>query len=313
MAKIKNSIFLLVALTCLWTSPVFGEEIIDRIVAIVNNEIVTLSELNKATQRYKDNILASQNTDARKKELIKQLESDMLGQLVETSLTIQEAGKYGIQVSEEDIDQAIENFKKTNKLNQEQLEQGLAAEGLTLEEYRSRMSDQILQSMLVNRAVRSKIVITDDEIETYYEAHKEDYSGVKKYQLRNIITHVEDDIIKVDDQLKKNADFAELAKEYSIGSNAAQGGELGLFDITSFNEEIRSALKDVEKGQYTKIFKMGGTFQIIYVEDIVMEGSLTVEQATEKIQNILFKQRGEELFKEWMTSLKKNAHIELML
>ena len=313
MVNTKNKILLLTTLLLIWSSPVFGEEIIDRIVAVVNNEIVTLSQLNKATLVYRANIEASQNSQTRKQELISQLETDMLNQLVENSLTVQEAVKYGIEVQDEDVDRAIENFKKSNNLDQDGLERGLAAEGMTLEEYRARMKDQILQSMLVNRAVRSKIVITDDEIKAYYDTHKDVFTGTRKYHLKNIIAQNEEDIKTVQEGLKHKASFAELAKKYSIGSNASQGGELGLFDIASFSEQIRTAVEGLGKGEYTQVMNTGGAFQIIFVEDIVMEGGLTLEQATTKIQDILFRERGEKQFKEWMQSLKKNAHIKLML
>jgi len=288
-------------------------EVIDRIVAIVNNEIITLSELNKASQQYRKNIDASKNSNARKKELVTRLESDMLGQLVEKSLTVQEAEKYGIRVTEKDIDRAIENFKQVNKLNDERLNRGLAAEGLTLDDYRKKMKEQIRQSMIVNRAVRSKVIITEEDVAAYYNTHKDQFTGIKKYQLKNIITDNEQEIKTIETKLKNKASFSSLAREHSIGSNASEGGELGLFDISSFSDEVRGAIQGLGKGQFTPVMKTDNAFQIIYVEDIIMEGSRTMEQAKDKIQNILYRAQGEKQFKEWMESLKKNAHIKLML
>ncbi|WDP88227.1 MAG: SurA N-terminal domain-containing protein [Desulfobacter sp.] len=288
-------------------------EVVDRIVAIVNNEIITLSELNTATRSYRQNIEASQNSEERKKELISQLEKDMLQKLVENSLTVQEAEKFGIKVSDEDIDIAVENFKKANNLDEERLERGLAAEGLTMEEYRDKMKSQIRQTMLVNRAVRSKIIITDEEVAQYYDAHKDEFQGNTKYRLRNILTRKKTEMDTVMEKLKSGVAFGDLAKVYSIGSNAPEGGELGLFDISSFSEEIREAVQPLKKGEHTPVLNTGSTFQIIFVEDIESEGDNTLEQAKEKIQNILYRAQGEKLFKKWMASLKENAHIKLML
>jgi len=313
MVKTRQILLITVAVAVMGNFYPLAAEVIDRIVAIVNNDIITLSDLNKSTQGYKNNILSSQNSDARKKELITQLESDMLGQLVENVLTLQEAQKYNIKVLDQDIDNAVENFKKTNNLDDERLKKGLAAEGLTLEDYRNKMKDQIRQSMLVNRAVRSKIIITDEEISAYYNDHKDQFTGIKKFRLQNILIQNEQDIQTVVTQLKDKASFSQLAREYSIGSNASEGGELGLFDISSFSDDIRNAIQDLKKGQFTQVLKTGNAYQIIYVDDIIMEGSQTVEQAKEKIQNILFRAQGEKQFKEWMEALKKNAHIKLML
>lgn len=313
MVKTRNTICLGIAAMLVLAGTWAQAEVVDRIVAVVNNEIITLSELNKATEVYKKNIRASQNSEARKKELIAQLETDMLQKLVDNSLSIQEAGKYGIKVTDKDVDTAIDNFKKTNNLDDDGLRRGLAAEGMTIEDYRERIKEQILQSMLINRAVRSKVIVTDTDIQAYYEANKAEFSGDKKYRLKNILTPTEEEIKNVTEKLAENGDFAALAREYSIGSNASQGGDLGVFDISSFSEQIREALKDLGKGEFTKVMQTGGAYQIIYVDDIIMEGKQTVAEAREKIQDILYRKQAKVQFEEWIESLKKSAHIKLML
>ena len=313
MLNRRNTVFILAALLVLGVSFNVHADIVDRIVALVNNDIITLRELNKATQPYREKIMASQQTDEQKTQLIEKLNKDMLDQLVDTTLTKQAAQQYGINVGKADVDNAIENVKKNNNLDDATLEAGLAAEGLSLEEYRGKIKDQITQSMLINRAVRSKIIVTDDDIKTYYEANQEKFSGLRKYRLRNILTRTEDKMKEVVARLDKNEDFSVLAKEYSIGSNAAEGGDLGLFDIDSFSQDIKDALSGLGKGQRTQMLQTGAAYQIIYVEDIVMEGSKTLDEATNDIKEILFRQQGEKQFKEWMEKLKKNAHIKVML
>ncbi len=313
MLKKNNQIIVWTALLFMGVFTLATAEVVDRIVAVVNNEIITLSQLNKATEQYKVNIASSQNSQAQKEELVKQLETDILQQLIDASLTRQEAVKYGIDVDDTDVDRAMDNFKKSNNLDQETLERGLAAEGLTIDDYREKLREQILQSMLVNRAVRSKVIITDSDVQKYYEANIDKFSGVKKYKLRNILTESEDDIQFVEKKLRKKASFAALAKEYSIGSNASEGGNLGVFDINSFSQQIKTALENLKKGEFTSVMRTGKAYQIIYVADILMEGNLTVEQASEKIQEILYQKQAEQQFKEWIHSLKEGAHVKLML
>ena len=313
MVKKNNQIIVWTALLFMGFSTLAGAEVVDRIVAVVNNEIIILSQLNRATEQYKVNIASSQNSQVQKEALVKQLETDILQQLIDASLTRQEAVKYGIDVDDTDVDRAMDNFKQANNLDQETLERGLAAEGLTLEEYRERLREQILQSMLVNRAVRSKVIITDSDVLKYYEANIDKFSGIKKYRLRNILTESEDDIQFIEKKLQKKASFAALAKEYSIASNASEGGNLGVFDINSFSEQIKTALENLNKGEFTSVMRTGTAYQIIYVADILMEGNLTVEQANDKIQKILYQKQAEQQFKEWIYSLKEGAHVKLML
>ena len=307
-------IFFFMMLILAWTGACQAEEVIDRIVAVVNNDIVTLSQMNKAAAPYRKNIMASQEPSQRKQELSAQLNSQMVGRMVEEKLVLQEAEKMGISVEESDVDNAVENFKKEHHLDQEALVKGLADQGLTLKEYRENIKRQIIQSMVVSRAVRAKIVVTDEEIKAYYDSHPEQFKSVKKYQLKNIIIRDKDDLATVQEKLKNKADFSKLAKKYSISSNASAGGELGVFDISSFSEDIRNALEGVEKGQITDPIDMGEAFQILYVEDIITsEHGVGKEQTDKKIEDILFKEHGEAQYSKWIETLKKNAHIKLML
>jgi peptidyl-prolyl cis-trans isomerase SurA len=287
-------------------------EVVDRIVAIVNNEIITLSDLNKAILPYRQNIDASQNSSEKKQELIQTLERDVLQQLIDRSLSSQEAVKYNIAVSKEDVDSAIQNFMASNKMDLKGLEAALAADGLTLENYRTKMKGEILQSRLISRTVRSQVIITDSDIKTYYDSHGDAFTGVKKYHLRNILMENEDDLRAIEKKIG-NVSFDQLARENSIGSNASDGGDLGVFDINNFSEEIKMSLQALGKGNHTPVLYVGQGYQILFVEDILMEGNKTLDQARDQIENILYKEQAEKRYKEWIESLKTHAHIKNML
>ena len=189
----------------------------------------------------------------------------------------------------------------------------LAAEGILYKDYRAKIKGEILQSMLINRAVRSKVIITDSDIKAYYETHGEAFTGIKKYHLRNILMENEADIRAVEKKLKGNFSFAKLAKEYSIATNASEGGDLGVFDINNFSENIKKGLETLGKGDHTPILEAGQGYQILFVEEILMEGNKTLEQAKDQIENLLYKEKAEKRFVEWIDSLKKSAHIKIML
>ncbi len=288
-------------------------EVVDRIVAVVNNEIITLSDLNKAILPYRQNIDASQNSSVRKLEMIQTLEQDMLQQMIDRSLTSQEAARYNIAVTKEEVDSAVNNFMTANKMDPEELETALAADGLTLKDYRAKMKEEILQSRLISRAVRSQVIITDSEIKTYYDSHGDAFTGIKKYHLRNILMENEADLAAIEPKIDNFVSFDQLARENSIGNNAADGGDLGVFDINNFSEEIKASLQALGKGDHTPILYVGQGYQILFVEDIIVEGNKTLDQARDQIENILYKEQAEKRFKEWIESLKKNAHIENML
>lgn len=308
--KTKIGILLILAIGI---CTIASAEVVDRIVAVVNNEIITLSDLNKAILPYKHNIDASENSSEKKQELIQTLKRDVLQQLIDRSLSSQEAVKYNIVVSKEDVDSAIHNFMTTNKMDPEELEAALAADGLTLKDYQSKMKKEILQSRLISRAVRSQVIITDTDIKTYYDSHLDAFTGVKKYHLRNILMDAKADLAAIEPKIGNLSSFKKLAKEHSIASNAADGGDLGAFDINNFSEEIKISLQALGKGDHTSVLYVGQGYQILFVEDILMEGNKTLDQARDQIENILYKEQAEKRFKEWIESLKTHAHIKNML
>ncbi len=304
------------AVVCLFVTASFGsakEAVIDRIVAIVNNDIITLSELNDATGPYKERIAASDTSQADKKEMIRSLERDILDKMVDRTLTRQEAAKHNIIVSDADIQSAIENFKKQNNLDQEGLEKGLEAQDITYAEYQDRIKEDIMQSMLINRAVRSKVIITQADIETYYENHADAFKGEKKYKLRNILMDTKQGIQEVVSRLEKGLPFQEAARQYSMASNADESGDLGVFDMDNFNEAIRDAVLPLKEKQYSDIIRAGQGYQIIYVEDILETGGKTLDQAKDEIQDILYGEQVEQKFADWIASLKENAHVKILL
>ncbi len=310
---IKKTLLCILLTLAIGICAIASAEVVDRIVAVVNDEIITLNDLNKATLPYKRNISASANSGEKKQELIKTLEKDVLRQLIDRSLSSQEAVKYNIKVSKEDVDSAINNFMASNKMDPEGLEAALAADGLLLKDYRKKMKGEILQSRLISRAVRSQVIITDSDIKTYYQSHGDAFTGIKKYHLRNILMDDEADLAAVEQRIGKSISFDQLARENSIANNAADGGDLGVFDINNFSEEIKTSLQTLEKGDHTPVLFVGQGYQILFVEDILMEGNKTFDQARDQIENILYKEQAEKRFKEWIESLKENAHIKNML
>jgi peptidyl-prolyl cis-trans isomerase SurA len=288
-------------------------EVIDRVVAIVNNDIVTLVQLNRETAPYIKNLESSGYSDEKKKEAIKEINNKILAALVDRSLTQQEAKKYQIKISDQEVDNALENVKDDRSLSQEEFEAALLKEGFTLKEYRENVEKQILQSRLINRAVKSKVIITDSDIKKYYDANVQKYSGKKKYHLRNILMNNEQKIREIKTKLDVQENFVVLAKKYSTSPNASDGGDLGVFDISNFSESIKESISKLNKGDYSNVISTAQGFQIFYVEDIVLAGNKTFEQASVEIREVLYNEQAKKKFETWLESLKKKAHIKIML
>jgi len=310
--RINWIVFSLMIISFSFCQPI-SADVIDRIVAIVDDDIVTLVQLSKETSPYIKNIESSGYPDEKKKEMVQAINKKILTALIDQSLTRQEAKKYQINVSDTEINTAVENVKKAKSLSQEDLEKALGQERITLKEYRENIKKQILQSKLINYSVKSKVIITESDIKKRYESNAEKYSGKKKYHLRNILMANEDKMKEIKKKLGKNKGFALLAREYSIASNASDGGDLGTFDIHNFSESIKDSISKLNKGGFTDVISTAQGFQIFYIEDIVLEGVKTLQQAYDEIHEILYREQVDKKFKTWLESLKKKAHIKIML
>lgn len=288
-------------------------KVIDRIVAIVNNDIVTWVQLQKESAPFLKKVETPDHSEAPKNGMRDQIHKRILDALIENSLIEQEAKRYHIRVSETEVNNSIKSMKESREITQQEFEMALERDGITMKEYRENIQSQILKSKLINYEVRSKVVITDSDIKNYYDANTEKYQGVKKYHLRNILMDTESGIKNIETRLKNKENFKTLVKKYSIAANAEDGGDLGLFDIRNFSENIREIIATLQKGEHSKIVATPQGYQIFYIEDMVMSDNRTLEQATREIQDILYREKVGKKFETWLESLKKKAHIKIML
>jgi peptidyl-prolyl cis-trans isomerase SurA len=303
--------------------PVNSEEagVVDRIVAVVNEDIVTLAELNRVSAPYIKRLRAAGFPAEKEKKETYKIQDKALDKLIDQKLEEQEIKETGITVSDPEIDGAIENIKKNNSVTDEDLRKMLAREGMTMTEYREQIRKQILKSKLINSQVRSKIIITEEDIRIYYEAHKEEFSEESQYHLRNIIMRVpeysapkEKDHIKarmeiVLEKLKQGEPFEKLAREHSQSPLAEKGGDLGLIDANILSELIQTALKGLNAGQFTDVLDTEQGFQIFYVEKVLEARMPPLEEVSPKIQGTLYNQMLDEAHQSWFSEIKKKSSI----
>ncbi len=297
-------------------------EVVDRIVANVNDEIILLSELNEALESYTDKINNYSYSDEKRQELIYKLREDVLNQLVEKKLSEQQIKKIGIRIEDGEIDNAIERIKESNFFTDETLRKMLAEKGMTLDQYREKMKEQILRAKLIDYKVKSNIIVTKEDIESYYNDHHKEYSGISKYHLRNIIMKTPDfsegkqQVLErmktVLLRLKQGEAFANLAMTYSESPIAENGGDIGLFKPDDLVKNIRDSVEKINPGEFTEIIDTDLGYQIFYLEEIVTTEGVTLEKATPSIEEKLYKLELENKFKAWISDLKEKAHIQLI-
>ncbi len=299
-------------------------EVVDRIVAVVNDEIITLFDLNQTLQPYEENIQALGYPPEKASEMLFKLRSDLLSKLVDEKIADQQINKNNIKVSTQEVDMAIERMKEARSYTDEDLRAGLAEQGLTMEEYRENLKQQLLRGKLVNLEVKSKIVITKEEIEKYYNTHRDKYAGKTKYHLWNLsirFAPYADTAEKqsafqkmntVLTQLKQGRSFESVATEAPSAPGAPQGADLGLYQPDELSPELLSVVKNMKAGEYSSILNAASGYQIIYVEEIIMTDEKAVSEVETEIEDILYVEAVDNRYNTWLSELRKKSHIKII-
>jgi len=299
-------------------------EIVDRIVAVVNNDIITLSDIESKMKPYADQIRKNRYSKEKEQSMLLSVREDMLQRLIDEKLTSQEAKQARISIIDEDVDAAIERIRSVRLQTGEDLKEALEAEGLTMEQYREQVKGRILRTRLVNLEVKSKIVITQEDIKDYFESHPEKYAGDIKYHLRNVIMRYHTDadenekreifkkMVAVVSTLETGERFESVAKKYSESALAEEGGDLGLFKIGALSPQLQKIIKDTDAGAYTPIIDTDQGYQIFYVEQIVETPGKTMESVENEIEEKLYRERVDKRFKTWLEDLRKQAHVKII-
>ena len=297
-------------------------ETIDKVVAIVNGEIITLTELDEAVNLIlKDTGI---NFDSTNKDPA-EIKRKVLDQLIDNKLMEQEIKRTGIVVSENDIDNTLENIQKENSISREELVKSLEAKGLTLEKYKEQIKQGFEKTRLVNREIKSKVLVNEDELKKYYTSNIDFFKAITEVRVQHIFLPVPPnaDEAKVKDVYEKareilvkignNEDFGELAKMYSNDPSAASGGDMGWFkqgEITPFLEKVVFSLK---VGEISDIITSSLGLHIVKLMDRKEEGVRPFEEVKDEIRDTIYAEKMDHEFKEWLEGLRKKSFIKVKL
>ena len=299
-------------------------ELIDRIVAVVNSDIITLYDLNRAFKPYEENIKALRYPPEKERETLFQVRKDLLDQLIDSKLADQEIERAQITVSEGDIDNTIERLKETRSFTDEQLREGLSRQGMTMEEYRQEIKEQILRTKLVNREVKSKIVITGEDVKAYFDSHRDKYAGKKEYYLYNIFVRLspgagsserENAMAAINDiraKLNQGFAFEEMVSQLNSSISPVQGTDLGLYPLDELSAQLQGAVAKLKAGEYTEILETEFGPQIIYVQKIQETSTKPMDQIEAEIEEILYNESVDNRYQDWLDDLRKRSLIKII-
>lgn len=321
LIKLFLSAPLILITLIIFTIPVnAGEdgECIDRIVAVVNDEIITLWELNSFSKTFLKNMKFMDMDDVLQREKRYDLLHKVLNLMIEQKLAEQEARRIGIQIRQQEIDDTIEEIKRENHFTEEDMADILKKEGMTMEEYRENIENQLLKQSILSYQVHSKIVIEEDLIQEYYDSHKDEYGEKIIVRLQHIVIAKTDDNAfklanKIYGELQNNILFDDLAKAYSDGPTADKGGTLPAISKNDLEPAIAAAVSLLKKGDISPPVKSDSGIQILKLIDReTMEGK-SFEAMRPGIYRELLNERINKRYREYLEELRSKAFIKITL
>lgn len=283
--------------------------VVNRILATIDGEPVTLHELNTFAERATRGRPAVDS-------------AALLEGLITDKLLQKEVSDKGIIVRDEDIDNYIAGVKERNQIDDGQLQRALSEQGLTLAGYRKQVREEVEKAQLINREIRGKVNVTPEEVERYYQAHLEEYATPEKMRVRHILVRVPGDaepsrieaaVAKADDlhrQLKRGADFAELARQASDDAATAQdGGDLGWMKQGEMLEAFEQATMTLKPGQLSQPVRTDVGFHLIKLEERAGASHKPLDELAAGIKEQLYGAALEERYQKWLTEELRKRHL----
>jgi len=305
----------------LFYSPVSGE-ICNRVVAIVNDEVVTLYELNTRMQAVTG--IPSEKLKNKSEKMYLETRRKVLDDLIDQKIALEKIKELKIKVTDKEVDQTIERIKTDNQLTQEDLVAELKEQGSSYESYRESVKRELERIRLINYEVKSKIIIREEEIEEYYNTHRDEFTSEGRVRLALIFLKQKDPADKDEarslyqkardilSMIKSGKNFADLERKFSDGPGASEGGDLGVFKMSELNPEMAEIIKDLSAGDVSGPIIRPYGIRIIKVEEKDGGGEKSLEQVRNAIQTILYRKELNKKYSAWIKALRKKAYIKII-
>jgi peptidyl-prolyl cis-trans isomerase SurA len=292
---------------------------VDRIVAQVNDEIITLSELKRVMAEYRKE-LEKRYSGKQLEQAVEQAQKEALDNLITEKLLYQKAVEMGFNANAStQVSAYIQQIIKENNLKDtSELEEALAQQGITLTDFRDQIRRSIITNDLIDTFVRSRITLLTPEIEKYYKDNADQFTTPEEVTLSEIVIPNEGSDAAAQNRandiysrLQKGESFSELASQYSKGPTASKGGSIGTYLISKLNPEIVKAIANLEEGDISKPQKSADGYVIYRIDFHKLPALSPLEDVKDEIRNQLYMKKFTPEYNRYIARLKEEAYIQI--
>jgi peptidyl-prolyl cis-trans isomerase SurA len=296
--------------------------VIEEIVARVNNGAITLSDIQKAEQSMHEEIAhdcqgcPSEKVD----EIYKEKQKDLLRDLIDQALLVERAKDMGLSVETEVIKRLDEIRKQNNLGSMEEFEKAVESQGMGWEDFKAQIRNSLLTQEVIRREVGSHISIPSEDVKKYYEQHQKEFIRPEQVVLAEIFLSTEGkspeemaSVEKKADDLRnrvvKGEDFNEIAKHFSEGSTAKDGGVLGTFEHGQLSKQLEDVVFKMDKGQMTDVIQTKTGFEVLRVEAHFQAGLQPLDKVENEIMNRIYGQKMQPTMREYLGQLREQSYV----
>jgi peptidyl-prolyl cis-trans isomerase SurA len=297
-------------------APLQGAKIVERIIARVNNEIITQRAYEQEQEKLREQ-LAQQYSGAELEAQIKEQSKNLLRDLIDQSLMVQKAKDDDINVETDVVKQLDDIRKKNNLATLEDLETAIEKDGINYEDYKDQIRRNLLMREVIGREVGSRILLSRDDARKFYEAHKKEFESPGMIRLGQILVSTEkrkpeeaekraNDALA---ELKAGQRFAEIAKKYSDGPSAEQGGDVGFMKEASLAPDIAAVVAKLDVNEFSNPIQTRYGYIILKVLERYSAGIPKFEEVEQRVNEVLYDQKMQPDLREYLKRLRKESYI----
>ena len=323
MKKVLFGIGLLFLLYGLYRPTTSSGVVVDRIVAVVNQEIIILSEVEKVAGLYKEEIKAEDRWE--RQEQVQRVFRKALDNLIEEKLLDQEVKKAGIKVTGKEVEGAIDDIKKRNAITQEGLEKALANEGLSFEAFKKQIEKRLQRMKLLQWAMKVEPKIGEKELRDFYQRNIDQYQMNESYRPSHILFAIPkeatpQEVLEIRkkcqmvlEKIKRGEDFGEMALLYSEDASSKDRGDLGFVKRGELLPAFENEALRLQVGEVSGIVQTAFGFHLIKLLDRKGGTPSPFEEIKERVQADYYEAETEKAFRQYLSTLKEKAVIEIKL
>jgi peptidyl-prolyl cis-trans isomerase SurA len=300
--------------------------VVERIVAVVNSQILLQSELDDRLKPLLPQLQQLPDATTRQQKL-EELRRQMLNMMIDEEMIKQEAGKLKITVSDKDLELAITDVMRKNNLTREQLVEALRQEGKDLHSYRDQiLRPQLLRLRVLNVQVRSRVSVGDEEIRAFYQKNLRALGVETKVRARHIFIAVPEGATPKQAadrkavaqgllaRIKGGASFADVAKKHSQDPVTREdGGDLGYFARGTLPSTIEDVVFAMRKGEIRGPLLAERGYHLIQVVDRKESAARSFDEVKEELREQIYVQKMEKATVAWLAEVRKKSHIDIKL